>query len=306
LYDLRGFINMDWLKVTIFTDDIDGTCAALSALGHDQFEIDDPDEFDEFIKNRKPFWQLVDENLAAPAAKSVSVYLPENADLSDFSEFEFTQKIIRNSDWEDNWKQYYRPIKIGRRILIQPEWEPFDDTEGRVVFLCDPGVSFGTGTHATTRMCLEYLDEIVETGDTVTDLGCGSGILSAVAILLGAERARAFDIDPLAVGAAEKNARLNNAEVLAEQADLLMDCALWERLHGEPADIVCANLVADLITALAGKLGKAVKKGGSLIISGVLEEDAERVCETLEREGLRLLNRKSSEGWTACRLSADN
>ena len=294
---------MDWLKLTIITDNIDTTCAALSALGYDQFEIEDPDEFNEFINRKKPYWQLVDESLAAPAVKSVGLYLPEDADLSVFSAFSFTKKVIRNADWEDNWKQYYKPIEIGRRILIQPEWEPLGNSEGRAVFLCDPGVSFGTGTHATTRMCLEYLGEIVKPGDTVTDLGCGSGILSAVAMLLGAESARAFDIDPLAVGTVEKNARRNNVTIHSAQADLLEDGELWERLYDEPADIVCANLVADLITALAGRLGKAVKKGGSLIISGVLDGDADRVCGTLAGEGLRVLSRKSAEGWTAARLT---
>lgn len=294
---------MDWIKITINTSDTEETCAKLSAMGYDQLEIDDHDELEDFIKNKKPIWQLVDDELLKTRASGVSLYLPEGSKLDEFADFDFTCTVVREQDWMNNWRQYYKPISIGKRILIQPEWEPLSGEDGRAVFWCDPGVSFGTGTHATTRMCLEYLDELVKPGDSVADLGCGSGILSVTAMLLGASRASALDIDPQAVGAARHNAERNNVELRTEQADLLDDENVWAELEREPWDIVCANLVADLIVPLAPRIKKIVKRGGCLLISGVLENNAGNVRASLENAGFSFASVKTGEGWIAAQFS---
>lgn len=294
---------MEWLKITVNTThaEIDTVCAVLAALGYDQLEIEDAVELADFIEKEKPFWQLVDDDLLENTATSVSFYIDgEDAAALDLGDLEYTSTVIRDEDWIDNWKQYYKPIRIGKRILIQPEWEPLENPDGRAVFWCDPGVSFGTGTHATTRLCLEFLDKLVKTGDTVLDLGCGSGILSVTALLLGAASAAAYDIDKQACGIALRNAERNGKTLRTEAGNLLEDEQLWKDM--QKADIVCANLVADLIIALAPRF-KAVT-GGNLLVSGILSERADEVCDVLKLEGFTVEERMDSEGWSAVRLKA--
>lgn len=294
---------MEWLKITVSTThaEIDTVCAKLTALGYDQLEIEDAAELADFIEKEKPFWQLVDDDLLANTATSVSFYIDgANAAALDLGGLEYTSALIRDEDWIDNWKQYYKPIRIGKRILIQPEWELLENTDDRAVFWCDPGVSFGTGTHATTRLCLEFLDRLVKDGDTVLDLGCGSGILSVTALLLGAASAAAYDIDKQACGIALRNAERNGKTLRAEAGNLLDDEQLWNAM--EKADIVCANLVADLIIALAPRF-KAVT-GENLLVSGILSERAGEVCDVLKLEGFAVEERMDSEGWSAVWLKA--
>jgi len=291
---------MDWLKITIKTThcEIDAVCARLAVLGFDQLEIEDAEEISNFIEHEKPFWQLADDSLLEKKDTSISFYVAPGTDVTGLDGLEVTRAIIRDTDWMDNWKQYYKPIKIGRRILIQPEWEPLNNIDNRVVFWCDPGVSFGTGTHATTRLCLEFLDKLVKKGDTVIDLGCGSGILSVTSMLLGAKSAFAVDIDSHACNIARRNAERNRQILTAVQGNLLEDDNLW--LGMQPADIVCANLVSGLITTLAPKL--RVVTSGYLIISGILSECADGVCRVLQQEGFRTAERMESEGWAAILL----
>ncbi|MCL1820834.1 MAG: 50S ribosomal protein L11 methyltransferase [Oscillospiraceae bacterium] len=288
---------MDWVKFTINVPhrDMDALCARLSALGYDQLEIEDAEELNRFIEHEKPFWQLVDESLLENKNSCVSFYVdPKSAEnVTGLDGLDVVRTVIREEDWMDNWKRYYKPIKIGKRLLIQPEWEQLDDSEDRAVLWCDPGVSFGTGTHATTRMCLLFLDKNVKRGDTVADFGCGSGILSVAALLLGAESAAAFDIDPIAVDVARRNAERNEVTLEAIQGNLLTDDGLWDRR----ADIVCANLVADLLIELAPKL-RAVT-GGKLFASGIIAEHESKVRKALERAGFVIEEKLEEDDWVA-------
>jgi ribosomal protein L11 methyltransferase len=291
---------MDWVKYTIKTTHgkIDSVIAKLSALGYDQLEIEDIEELKNFIEHEKPFWQLTDDSLLEKNITCVSFYVDPSVEVTGLDGLDVTRTAVCDTDWMDNWKQYYKPIKIGKRILIQPEWEPPDNPDNRAVFRCDPGVSFGTGTHATTRLCLEFLDKTVKNGDSVIDLGCGSGILSVTAMLLGAKSAIAVDIDSHACDIARRNAERNGTALTAVQGNLLEDDSLWETM--KTADIVCANLVADLITTLAPRL-RAVTCG-CLIVSGILSERADEVCKELERAGFSVVERLDDEGWTAIKL----
>ncbi|MCL2080665.1 MAG: 50S ribosomal protein L11 methyltransferase [Oscillospiraceae bacterium] len=290
---------MKWTKFTVKTthDEIDAVCARLAALGYDQLEIEDAEEIRRFIEREKPFWQLADEGLLEKSGASVSFYVDGDGGAEGLDGLDFTRAVVCEEDWIDNWKRYYKPIKIGARILIQPEWEPLDNPEGRAVFWCDPGVSFGTGTHATTRLCLELLDRLVKPGDTVIDLGCGSGILSVTALLLGAGSAFAADIDGHACDIALRNAGRNGLALTVERGNLLEDAGLWERMGS--ADIVCANLVADLICPLARRLRAAA--AGCLIASGILSERAGEVGAALGGAGFEVVERLDSEGWAALR-----
>ncbi len=311
---------MAWLKITVDTSSvgIDVVCAKLGAMGYDTLEIEDADAFDAFVSHEKPYWQLVEEELTAAmkGIHRVHFYVTEEeagvvslveqalSSLStrqDMGSLRVTSHIVQEEDWMHNWKQYYKPMPIGKRILIQPEWEPLADGEDRVVFWCDPGMSFGTGTHATTRLCLEFLDNWVTKSCRVTDLGCGSGILSVVALLLGAKEAHAVDIDKQAVDVATRNGQRNNCDGLSVTCtNLLTDTHFWETLA--PADIVCANLVSDLLCELAQHLADAVANGGHLIASGILEAHCPRVTEALIAQGLTVEATAMQDGWASLHM----
>ena len=313
---------MKWIKISVNTtkDGIGQVCGRLSALGHDTLEIEDWDDFKDFVDNRKPLWQSVEDGLedAMRGVYRVSFYaaasLPESEsetervraalDGMDNAPFTVTASVSDDADWEDNWKRYYKPIAVGRRILIQPEWEPLTNNDGRAVFWCDPGAGFGTGSHATTYMCLELLDELIAPGMRVADLGCGSGILSVTSLLLGASEAVALDVDQLAVDATLRNAARNGFHDMAALRGDLLGNEIWESLGKERFDVVCANLVSDVVKAAAPRIAQILRPGGRVFASGILERDAEGVADALKSSGLTAVQTKTREGWAAlCLIS---
>lgn len=176
---------------------------------------------------------------------------------------EITVRFVAEEDWATAWKQYFKPQKIGERIVVKPTWEEYDAAPGDVVIQIDPGMAFGTGLHATTRLCLAGLERYVTPGASVADVGTGSGILAVAAILLGAEKAVAVDNDPLAVRIAAENVALNGVAARVN---------VYEAASAPPGqfDIVVANILAHIILALAAPLFAATKPGGVLITSGIL------------------------------------
>lgn len=176
-----------------------------------------------------------------------------------------TMENMEDADWENNWKQFYKPMEIGDRLTVIPEWESAGVPEGRVALRLNPGLTFGTGSHATTRLCLTALEKHITGGQTVLDLGCGSGILSIAALLLGADRAVACDIDEKCMDVAYENAALNGVgrdRYTVRWGDVVTDQALRQELGG-PYDVVVANIVADVIKALASTVRPLVKEGAS-------------------------------------------
>ncbi|GHV07950.1 hypothetical protein FACS1894217_09640 [Clostridia bacterium] len=271
---------MGFRKITFDTtsDGLDKLCERLSVLGYDELEIVDIHRVSLYV---------ADEVSPDP--------LP---DIRNAVEFEPVVTHVAQEDWMNNWKQYYEPIAVGRRILIQPEWLELHNPDNRAVFWCEPGVSFGTGSHATTRLCLELLDEHVAPGAAVADLGCGSGILAVSALLLGAKSAFAADIDPQAVKVASTNAVRNGfPDMTVRQLDLLESFDVPGN-----NDIVCANLISDIIRTLAPKLAACVKIGGRLFASGILQEHAQDVSAVLESFGLERAGIRTSGGWAAIDL----
>ena len=196
-------------------------------------------------------------------------------------------------DWINNWKKYFHPIPVGRRLLIRPDWEKAEVPEGRVALDLEPGIAFGTGTHETTRLCMEFLEEFVAPGCAVLDVGCGSGILSIAALLLGAKSAVGVDIDPLAVKTAAQNAARNRVE------DRFTGIcgSLTERVRGT-FDLVAANIVADVILELLGDVGTFMAPGGALILSGIIDERERDVLAGLAGR-FRVVGRKKENGWVA-------
>ena len=203
-------------------------------------------------------------------------------------------------DWENNWKQYYQPIEIGERLIIVPEWLQAE-TGTRTPLILDPGLAFGTGSHATTRMCLKQLDQRIRGGERVLDLGCGSGILSIAALRLGAREAVACDIDEKAADVAYENAALNGIgretyTVLA--GDILTDEKL-RRAIGGGYQVVLANIVADVIIALAPAVRGLLAEDGIFLCSGIIDTRAEEVAQRLKEAGLRIVETNTEEGWYA-------
>ena len=210
-----------------------------------------------------------------------------------------TMENMEDADWENNWKQFYKPMEIGDRLIVIPEWESTGVPEGRVALRLNPGLTFGTGSHATTRLCLTALEKHITGGQTVLDLGCGSGILSIAALLLGADHAVACDIDEKCMDVAYENAALNGVgrdRYTVRWGDVVTDQALRQELGG-PYDVVVANIVADVIKALASTVRPLVKEGGIFLCSGIIDDRAEEVAQCLRDNGWTIAETRSSEGW---------
>ena len=315
---------MDWMEVHIQTshDGLETVEAFLSGLGIDGVVIDDETEFREFLEENRKCWDYVDEELLKKEAGAcrVTFYLEKTEDgfsrlaqvrmaLADFKAAHpecapllMTLDELKEEDWAFGWQKYYKPMEIGRRLLVVPEWEKNTvDCGGRVPLILDPGLAFGTGSHATTQLCLQALEKTVRPGDRVLDLGCGSGILSIAALKLGAESAQAVDIDEKCLNVAYENAALNGIgwdRYTVRVGDVLSDEALRAELGGG-YDIVVANIVADVILGLAPMVRQFLKPGGQFLCSGIIDDRAVEVADGLRRCGWAILETREESGWFA-------
>ena len=312
---------MNWLEVKVDTAPagLDAVSERLEALGVTGLVIDDEADFHDFLEHNHQYWDYVDDALMQEkrGLSRVTFYLPDDADgeklLSDaraaLSALEQANPAcapihvavgkMADSDWENNWKQFYKPMEIGERLIVIPEWESTGVPEGRVALRLNPGLTFGTGSHATTRLCLTALEKHITGGQTVLDLGCGSGILSIAALLLGADHAVACDIDEKCMDVAYENAALNGVgrdRYTVRWGDVVTDQALRQELGG-PYDVVVANIVADVIKALASTVRPLVKEGGIFLCSGIIDDRAEEVAQCLRDNGWTIAETRSSEGW---------
>lgn len=292
--------------------------ASLSSLGIDGLVIEDEADFRRFLEQNRQYWDYVDEELdqSMTGKCRVTFYVEENetgfgqvaavriamAELKkkhpEYGPLIMTMDGIEDADWENNWKAFYKPMEIGERLIVIPDWEEADP-RGRVALRMNPGLTFGTGSHATTRLCLTALEREVKEGMRVLDLGCGSGILSIAALLLGAESAFACDIDEKAVGVAYENAALNGIgkdRYTVRAGDVLTDAGLQKEM-GTGYDIVAANIVSDVIIALAPAARRLMKEGGRFLTSGIIDDRAEEVRARLEEAGFTVEEANSSEGW---------
>ncbi len=217
-------------------------------------------------------------------------------------DYEIDETICKNADWENNWKKYFKPFDVGSRLVVKPTWEKYDNSEGKVILEIDPGNVFGSGSHETTKMCLEALDEYIKGGEKILDIGCGSGILSVGGLLLGADHAELIDIDKNAAAAADANMKLN--KIPAERynsafGDILEDREFDASYQGKNFDCVVANIVADIIIALSEMVPKYLKNGGIFISSGIISEREEDVRESLIANGFQIIEMKEMGNWRA-------
>ena len=311
---------MKWLALHIDTSPagLEPVENMLISLGIDSFAVEDEADFHQFLEQNKQYWDYVDEELdRSMSGKCRVTFYAEESDQGfaqvaavrmamaelkkahpDYAPLLMTVDGIEDADWENNWKAFYKPMEIGERLIVVPDWEQAE-TGDRVELRLNPGLAFGTGSHATTRLCLTALEKHVEKGMRVLDLGCGSGILSIASLLLGAESAFACDIDEKAVDIAYENAALNGVgrdRYTVRAGDVLSDKRL-RREMGDGYDIVAANIVSDVIIALAPEVSRWMKPEGWFLCSGIIDDRAAEVRQVLEENGFAVAEEGQSEGW---------
>lgn len=315
---------MNWIeaKITTTSEGIDEISTLLISAGIGGFSVQDAGEFEEFLADTRVHWDYIDEEVLKlrECITTLTFYLPETPEgmeslglvkdsllqlrkkdeSGSLGTLELTFRTVREEDWAENWKQYFKPIPVGSKLLIKPSWETVKDTEGRLILEIDPKMSFGTGTHQTTKLCLEELESVIRPGDKVLDMGCGSGILSVAALLLGAGSAWGIDVDPLAVKTAEENASVNGVSdrFRASCGDVLSDPKLRELLGGG-YDVIAANIVSDVIIAMSPLFTSLLRKGGVLVTSGIIEERCTEVQNALLGNGFTVISIKTDGGWCA-------
>lgn len=226
------------------------------------------------------------------AAEAI-LYLQERLNESGIK-FELLNNTVSDTEWENGWKKYFKCTKIGERLIIRPSWEPLENAEGRKVLTIDPGAAFGTGTHATTMLCLEMLEKYVKSDDKMLDVGCGSGILSIASVLLGAKKAVGVDIDAQSVKVAKENAKINSIDEKAEY--LIGDLA--EKVEGKYS-VVCANIVADVIIRLLETIKNYMTDDAVLLTSGIIDSREKDVLEGFKKYGFKVVERRYKDNWCA-------
>ena len=310
-------VNADWteLQVTIPAADTDRAGDIAQMVVPYGIYIEDYSHLEEEAMEIAHI-DLIDEDLLKKdRTKSIiHVYIsPEEnpAEAISFLKERFEAVGIENTitaancaeeDWINNWKKYFKPIPVGKRLLVRPMWEDEYEAGDRVVLHLEPGLAFGTGTHETTRLCMELLEKYVKPGDTMLDMGCGSGILSIISLLLGADSAFAVDIDPNAVDIAYQNAGMNDVDIskyTVKAGDIITNTELQNEIAKNEYDVVVANIVADVIIALAPKAREYMKKGGVFITSGIIEDRVDDVKAALEKCGFEINSIKQRKDWVS-------
>lgn len=306
--DIKREKEMDWteIKITVNADDVDraGDIAQMvvpygiyiedyRTLEQEAWEIAGIDLIDEDLLAKDRTKGIVhiyispEENPAEAVSFLTERYTAEGIDA------EIDKTACKNEDWENNWKKYFKPMPIGERLLIRPVWEQEYDAGNRAVLHLEPGLAFGSGTHDTTRLCLETLEKYANPGKTVLDIGCGSGILSVASLLLGADKALGVDIDALAVKTARENGRTNGFD---EPRFTVLQGSTTDKVTGR-YDIIVANIVADIIINLCRDVKNFMNPGAVFITSGIIVPREEDVLRAFEENGLAVKARHESGGW---------
>lgn len=322
---------MEWLQVSVYTTSagIEPVSGRLYGVGVTGLEIEDAEDFFDFLENNRRSWDYVDEELVEQkkGETCVRAYVTDNASGQEmlrairaaieelrvydtegaFGRLAIELNRMQEEDWANNWKQYFHPIEVGKRILIEPEWEQAPADTDRIIFRVDPGMTFGTGSHETTQLCIESLENYITKESVMLDLGCGSGILSIICLMLGAKEATAVDIDPNAVHIAYANADRNGvkrARYRVLSGNLLEDETLCASLCNQKYHIIAANIVADVIIGLAPLARRCIHDNGIFVVSGIIEDRIDDVKDALCKNGFEIVDLKRRADWAAmtCRV----
>lgn len=314
---------MKWTEITIFADEegLDAVAGRLAMLGVEQAVIEQGrEEIEAFLRDTAKYWDFADLDAVCsdePCVKAYVADIAENEALikeihasfralkkedqeGTLGTLRILTRVVDDEDWANSWKAHYKPFPVGEKLMIRPSWEQTDTPEGRIVLSLDPGMAFGSGTHETTRMCLEALQAHTKEGMQALDLGCGSGILAIAALLLGAKSATLVDIDPVAQKVAAENARMNGIakdryEILI--GDTLSDQTLRARLAHKRYDLITANIVASVVIALAPLVREVLAEDGIFIASGIIDERLAEVLAALDAHGFEVFEVHEDENW---------
>lgn len=306
---------MEWIELIVHTttEGSDAVSDLMMELGsggtmvEDRADIPDPNQ-------PHGYWEIIDPKLVDSMPEDVLVHawfepgpsFPETlnrlslrldemrADHPEWGALTLDRRAVKDEDWNEVWKQYYKPFYAGRHIVIKPTWESFTPAEGDKIIQLDPGMAFGSGTHETTGMCVSLLEEVLEGGESVIDVGTGSGILAIAAALCGAREVLAIDIDPDAVRVARENTELNHLSdiIQVQQGDLL------ERVDAV-CDVCVANIISDIIISFAAPLTKHIRPGGLFLCSGIVRQRGGEVRQSLEAAGYEVLREEHRGEWVA-------
>jgi ribosomal protein L11 methyltransferase len=306
---------MNWIEIKIktSTEAVDAVSNIFYEAGATGVVIEDPKDYIRPRNEDEQVWDYMDipENLD-PEEAVVTAYLLEDSSIVErareiqtrirelvkygleIGKAEMVLATVSDTDWDEAWKKYYKPTHVGQNIVIKPSWEDYTQKDNEVVIELDPGMAFGTGTHETTALCLEMLEQHIKHGCAVIDVGCGSGVLSIAAAKLGASRVFAIDKDEVAVEAAIKNAKKN-------RVDSILQVVKGNKLHNISckADIIVANIVAEVIIDLSRDVPLFLNEGGVFLASGIIKERKFSVIDALERNGFDLIGQTEKGEWVA-------
>ena len=302
---------MAWLEITIDTDSarINAAATRLTAQGFEELVIEDQEEFETFLEGNRNYWDYIDEDLQQKlqGLSHIKLYL-EDTDTAGMKRLEacvgdmnlsMTVKALEETNWEESWKDNYPAVEVGKNLIVVPYWSA-EETNGRTPIILDPGLTFGTGAHASTQMVMETMEETVAPGFRCLDLGSGSGILSIAALRLGAASAIGVDIDPKAEDIARENAAYNGfaaPEFTALTGNVTEDKELMGKLSESEYDLVLVNIVADVIIGLSPVLPEFLTEKSKLICSGILDVRLDDVVAALEKAGLTITAVRAKEDW---------
>ncbi len=318
---------MNWTEVSIYTttNGLEIINGALMKLSINDAVIEDVNVFDEFLNYDTLNWDYFDDDLKRmkDIESCIKVYLADNNQGRELLNkiYEFIEelkkdnmnielgnlrvetRVINDEDWANNWKEYFKPFVISDKVIIKPSWEDLKDSaEGKIILEIDPGMSFGTGQHHTTRLCIEQMIKYMDKDMVVLDLGCGSGILSIAALLLGAKSCTGVDIDENSVRIARENAELNNINqdrFTVYLGDVTEDKALQEKIGYNKYDMIAVNIIAQVIMSMSYTFPKFLKKGGLVIASGIIKKYLQEVTDNFENLGFEIIEINESEEWVS-------
>lgn len=313
-------------KVHASRQGIEQVTAMYLRMGIDQVSIDDPADMEDILNKKNEYgWDYVDDDLKKGLDRepTISIYFEDTEENRekiqqlklqvmmlkskeleglfgwdvDFGRLYAEDIIVDDADWKDKWKEYFKPVRITDRLVVKPTWEEYEPNDGEKVIQIDPGMAFGTGTHETTSLCLKLMEKYL--GDEpqdkeVLDVGCGSGILSIAAALLGCRSVTGVEIDEDAVRVAEENVELNG---IGDRVEILQG-DLTEGIESK-ADIIVANLMADLVMTLSKSAKEHLKDGGIFISSGILLEKKDIVSDAVKEAGFEIIEIAEDGEWCA-------
>lgn len=318
---------MEWTEVKIYTttEGIEPVSAVLLESGITGIQVEDDNELKQYLETSSEFWDYVDEELMnkPPEETRLIIYVSDNPygaemlmhvrealerlkgmDIGiDLGRLEIeTKENLNDEVWLNKWRDFYKPFNVGKRLLVKPVWEEVENPEGRVVFNINPGHVFGTGLHQTTQLCMTQLEKYITDTSVVADLGCGSGILSIISLLLGAKSAFAVDIDANAVKTAYENAELNGVDksrYYVTSGNVIDDEKLQAEMGFEKYDVVVANIIADVICAISPLVPRLLKADGIFISSGIIRERVQDVYDAFEANGLEVVETLYKDEWVS-------